>query len=162
MRFRRHSPDAFELCDIHPLFAELLAELPRAASRHGSARSRLYPDPVGPGSADGGAEDLADWHEHVHPELERLFAASREKVSEDLGVLGAKTGSVRCVIPRENIDAWLNALNQARLVIVEENKFAERELSGAEPPDLSTRRGLSLLKVHFYAHLQELLVEAAG
>ena len=68
----------------------------------------------------------------------------------------------RCVIPRAHIDAWLNALNQARLVIVEENKFGERELSGAEAPDLSTRRGLSLLKVHFYAHLQELLVEAAG
>jgi len=162
MRFRRYSSDAFELCDIHPLFAELLAELPRAAARHDSARSRIYPDPIGSDGADTVAEDLEDWREHVHPELERLFAASREKVSEDLGTLGAKTGSVRCVIPRESIDAWLNALNQARLVIVEENKFGERELSGAEPPDLSTRRGLALLKVHFYAHLQELLVEAAG
>jgi hypothetical protein len=162
MRFRRYSPDAFELCDIHPLFAELLAEVPRAASRHDSARSRIYPDPIGIEGADTVGEDLSDWREHVHPELERLFAGSREKVSEDLGGLGTKNGSLRCVIPRENIDAWLNALNQARLVIVEENKFGERELSGAEPPDLSTRRGLSLLKVHFYAHLQELLIEAAG
>lgn len=162
MRFRRYSSDAFELCDIHPLFAEMLAELPRAASRHDGARSRLYPDPIGSDSADAIGEDLEDWREHVHPELEQLFAGSREKVSADLGGFGAKSGSLRCVIPRENIDAWLNALNQARLVIVEENKFCERELSGAEPPDLSTRRGLSLLKVHFYAHLQELLVEAAG
>ena len=162
MRFRRHSSDAFELCDIHPLFAELLAELPRAASRHDSARSRLYPDPIASDVADATSEDLGDWREHVHPELERLFAGCREKVSEDLGALGAKTGSMRCIIPRENIDAWLNALNQARFVIVEENKFGERDLSGADSPDLSTRRGLSLLKVHFYAHLQELLVEAAG
>jgi len=160
MRFRRHSADAFELCDIHPLFAELLAELPRSAARHDNARARIYPDPFV--SVDGPAEASEDWCEHVHPELERLFAASRETVSADLGESPAGSTASRCVIPRAHIDAWLNALNQARLVIVEENKFGERELSGSEPPDLSTRRGLSLLKIHFYAHLQELLVEAAG
>lgn len=159
MRFRRHSADAFELCDIHPLFAELLAELPRSAGRHDNARARIYPDPF---VSENGAEEASeDWREHVHPELERLFAASRETVSADLGESPAGSTASRCVIPRAHIDAWLNALNQARLVIVEENKFGERELSGSEPPDLSTRRGLSLLKVHFYAHLQELLVEAA-
>ena len=160
MRFRRHSADAFELCDIHPLFAELLAELPRAAARHDNARARIYQDPFV--SGDGPAEATEDWREHVHPELERLFAASRETVSSDLGESPTGATASRCVIPRAHIDAWLNALNQARLVIVEENKFGERELSGSEPPDLSTRRGVSLLKVHFYAHLQELLVEAAG
>ena len=160
MRFRRHSADAFELCDIHPLFAELLAELPRSAARHDNARARIYPDPFV--SVDGPAEASEDWCEHVHPELERLFAASRETVSSDLGESPTGATASRCVIPRAHIDAWLNALNQARLVIVEENKFGEQELSGSEPPDLSTRRGLSLLKIHFYAHLQELLVEAAG
>lgn len=160
MRFRRHSSDTFELCEIHPLFAELLAELPRAAARHDNARERIYPDPFE--CSDGGTEGSDDWREHVHPELERLFAASRETVSADLGHSRSGAAANRCLIPRAHIDAWLNALNQARLVIVEENKFGERELSGAEPPDLSTRRGLSLLKVHFYAHLQELLVEAAG
>ena len=159
MRFRRHSSDSFELCDIHPLFAELLAELPRAAARHDNARGRIYPDPFE--SSDAAADASEDWREHVHPELERLFAASRETVSADLGASSKGGTAGRCLIPREHIDAWLNALNQARLVIVEENKFGERELSGSEPPDLSTRRGLSLLKVHFYAHLQELLVEAA-
>lgn len=162
MRFRRYSSDAFELCDIHPLFVELLADLPRAASRHESARARIYQDPVDADGVGATGEDIEDWREHVHPELERLFADSREKVSGDLGDLGAGKGSARCMISRANTDAWLNVLNQARLVIVEENKFSERELSGAESPDLSTRHGLSLLKVHFYAHLQELLVEAAG
>ena len=160
MRFRRHSSDAFELCDIHPLFAELLAELPRAAARHDNARARIYPDPFQ--SSDSPVDGSDDWREHVHPELERLFAASRETVSADLGSARGGPAPNRCLIPRAHIDAWLNALNQARLVIVEENKFGERELSGVEQPDLATRRGLSLLKVHFYAHLQELLVEAAG
>jgi hypothetical protein len=48
------------------------------------------------------------------------------------------------------------------LVIVEESNFSEADLDHREPPDLDTRRGLSLLKIHFYGHLQELLVEAAG
>ena len=152
----RHYSDSLELVDIHPLFAELLAELPRAAARHEEARARIYPDPFGGAASE---EEAADWREHVEPGLERHFAAGREIVAADLGANGATT---RCVIPGAHLAAWLNVLNQARLVIVEENKFGERDLSGGEPPDLSTRRGLSLLKVHFYAHLQELLVEAAG
>lgn len=154
MRIRR-SAAGLELLDIHPLFAELLAQLPRVASRHESARARLYPDPFG---GDGGPDDAADWHEHVEPELEQRFTSSREKVAADLAA-GQKAGALRLVIPRDHGDDWLNTLNQARLVIVEENNFSEPDLSGAEAPDLSTRRGLSLLKVHFYAHLQELLLE---
>lgn len=155
----RHYSDSLELCDIHPLFAELLAELPRAAARHDEARARIYPDPFGGVVSE---EEAADWREHVEPELERHFAAVREIVAADLGTLGANAVATRFVIPGAHISAWLNVLNQARLVIVEENNFVERDLSGGEPPDLSTRRGLSLLKVHFYAHLQELLIEAAG
>ena len=159
MRFRRVTSDVWELRDIHPLFAELLADLPKAAARHKKAQARLYPDPVG---AEGDAELRRDWKEHVRPELERLFSSSREIVARDLSTMGRNGQGTRLVIPSDHFDAWLNALSQARLVIVEENKFADADLDHREPPDLATRRGLSLLKVHFYAHLQELLVEAAG
>ena len=158
MRLRYH-PDGVELYDIHPLFAELLADLPRVAARHEGAHARLYPDPFG---ADASQEDTADWREHVEPELAGHFASCREKVAADLLAHTAPGGKTSFYIKGAHLAAWLNALNQARLVIVEENKFGERDLSGSEPPDLSTRRGLSLLKVHFYAHLQELLIEAAG
>jgi hypothetical protein len=159
MRFRRASADSWELRDIHPLFAGLLAELPKVAARHQKAQARLYPDPVG---AEGDEELRGDWKEHVRPELERLFTSSREMVARDLSVLGRHGQGTKLVIPAGHIDAWLSALNQARLIIVEENKFGEGDLDQREPPDLTTRRGLALLKVHFYAHLQELLVEAAG
>jgi len=159
MRFRQASADAWELRDIHPLFAGLLAELPKAAARHKKAQTRLYPDPVG---AEGDEELRRDWKDHVRPELERLFASSREIVARDLATLGRNGQGTRLVIPANHLDAWLNALSQARLIIVEENKFTDADLDHREPPDLATRRGLSLLKVHFYAHLQELLVEAAG
>jgi len=159
MRFRRASADSWELRDIHPLFAGLLTELPKAAARHKKAQARLYPDPVGAG---GDAELRRDWRDHVRPELERLFASSREIVARDLATLGRHGEGTRLVIPAGHLEAWLNALSQARLIIVEENKFTDTDLDHREPPDLATRRGLSLLKVHFYAHLQELLVEAAG
>ena len=136
-----------------------MAELPKAAARHKKAQARLYPDPVG---ADGDAELRRDWKDHVRPELELLFASSRDIVARDLATLGRNGQGTCLVIPAGHLDAWLNALSQARLIIVEENKFTDADLDHREPPDLATRRGLSLLKVHFYAHLQELLVEAAG
>jgi len=161
MRFRRAAGDSWEIRDIHPLFAGLLAELPKVAARHKKAQARLYPDPVG---TSGDAELRRDWKEHVRPELERLFASSRDVVAHDVTALAhdADARGTRLVIPSAHLDAWLNALNQARLIIVEENKFGESELGHRELPDLATKRGLALLKVHFYAHLQELLVEAAA
>ena len=157
MRFRRASTDSWELRDIHPLFVSLLTELPKVASRHKKAQARLYPDPIG---GEDHAEFRRDWKEHVRPDLERLFASSREIVARDLSALGGN--GTKLAIPSTHLEAWLNALNQARLVIVEESNFSEADLDHREPPDLATRRGLSLLKIHFYGHLQELLVEAAG
>ncbi|MFZ4484085.1 MAG: DUF2017 family protein [Chthoniobacterales bacterium] len=159
MRFRRRSADSWELCDIHPLFGSLLEELPQAAGRHKKAQGRLYPDP-NPAEADDALR--RDWKDHVRPGLEQLFASSREIVQRDVAALGQNGQGTHLTIPSGHLDAWLNALNQARLIIVEENAFTDVDLDHREPPDLATRRGLDLLKVHFYAHLQELLVEAAG
>ncbi len=159
MRLRRLSSTAWELQDIHPLFAGLLAELPRTASRHKKSHARLYPDPLPRGSRD---PLRRDWRELVHPELQQLFAGSREIVQRDLDPLGANSQGTSLSIPTANFDAWLNALNQARLILVDENHFTEQDLEQREPPDLATRRGVALLKVHFYAHLQELLLEASS
>ncbi len=159
MRLRRTSTDSWELRDIHPLLATFLTELPKVAARHKKAQARLYPDPIG-GAAH--AEFRRDWKEHVRPELERLFASSRDIVARDLSAPGGHNHGTKVVIPCAHLEAWLNALNQARLVIVEESNFTESDLDHHEPPDLATQRGLSLLEIHFYGHLQELLIEAAG
>ena len=159
MRLRRTSTDSWELRDIHPLLATFLSELPKVAARHKKAQARLYPDPIG-GVAH--AEFRRDWKEHVRPELERLFASSRDIVARDLSAPGGHNHGTKVVIPCAHLEAWLSALNQARLVIVEESNFTEADLDHHEPRDLATQRGLSLLKIHFYGHLQELLIEAAG
>lgn len=157
MRFRQHSSGALEIFDLHPLLAGLVTELPNVAGRHDQARARLFPDPVGHGRHE---ELRRDWYEHVQPELERFFASSRAIVARDVAAM--PPGASRLLIAPDHVDAWLNCLNQARLVIVEENAFTEADMDHREPPDLSSRRGLALLKVHFYAHLQEALVEVAS
>jgi hypothetical protein len=157
MHFRQHTSGALEIFDLHPLLAGLVTELPNVAGRHEKARARLFPDPVGQGEHE---ELRSDWTDHVQPELERFFASSRAIVARDIAGLPPEAN--RLLIPCGHADAWLNCLNQARLIIVEENLFTEAEMDHRQPPDLSTRRGLALLKVHFYAHLQEALVEVAS
>jgi hypothetical protein len=138
----------------------MLAEVASIAARHDEAADRIYPDPLGGAEDDGTLRE--DWNEHVRPGLEQHFAASRGIVARDLDGLSSDGTASRIVIPADHADAWLNALNQARFVMVAENNFTESDLDHREPPDLSTRRGLALLKVHFFAHVQELLVGAAG
>ena len=156
MEFCRQSNRAYQLCDIHPLFAGLLGELPKVSARHKKAQRRLYPDPS---RGEGDEELCQDWDEYVRPELEKVFSSNRKIVSDDLASLDHPQAGSRLVISVDHLDAWINTLNQARLIIVEENGFAESELDQHDPPDLATRRGLALLKLHFYAHLQELLLE---
>jgi hypothetical protein len=147
-----------EFGGIHPFFAGLLLELPRVAGQQVHAEQRLYPAPTA-----SGEEDLcADWRELVRPELENLFASNRELVAQELAAWKNPESGTPLQVHRGHVDAWLNTLNQARLIIVEKNRFTEADLDTSLPPDLATRRGLALLKVHFYAHVQELMIEAVA
>lgn len=147
-----------EFGGIHPFFAGLLLELPRVAGQQAHAEQRLYPAPTA-----SGEEDLcADWRELVRPELENLFASNRELVAQELAAWKNPESGTPLQVHRGHVDAWLNTLNQARLIIVEKNRFTEADLDTSLPPDLATRRGLALLKVHFYAHVQELMIEAVA
>lgn len=155
MHFRRTESGALELTELHPLLAGMISDLPRAAGCHDGAESRIYPDPAGGETPD--AELSRDWREHVRPGLEDLFASSREVVAKDVANVEREA---RCMVPVRHFHAWLNALGQARLAIAGRNAFSEEDLSHSEPPDLSTKRGIDILRIHFYGELQGLLVEA--
>jgi hypothetical protein len=144
-----------EFGEIHPFFAGLLIELPKVAAAHDRGANRLYPAPA----AAGEQELCADWREVVQPGLQHLFAANRDLVARDLDSWETSGTGENLLVPRRHVDAWLNTLNQARLIVVEANHFTEEDLDASVPPDLSSRRGLALLKVHFYAHVQELMLE---
>ena len=98
---------------------------------------------------------------YVEPELRRLFQSSTEIVTSDLAQLNGNEKSLRdCAlrIPLGHADAWLNALNRARLVIAAKYDFSESELNDHYHSPVGSRRDLGLFQVNFYGFLQEFIL----
>ena len=103
----------------------------------------------------------AEWKMYVQPELRRLFQSATETVGADLKQLNGTEQSLAnrtLRIPTKHSDAWLSALNQARLVIAAKNNFTELELSDHLRSPIGSRRDLSLFQVNFYGFLQEFIL----
>ena len=159
MLIRRLKESSIEFIDIEPLEAELLQRVPGVCESGGDDRSeaRLFSDPAD--SSD--SQFLTDWAEYVRPELRHLFISSRNTVKEDLKKLPNQPGRLgRLVVPRTHSDAWLNALNQARLILATKFNFSDRELSMHEAPKWFSRRDLVLQQINFYAEIQERIIDA--
>ena len=103
----------------------------------------------------------AEWKLYVEPELRRLFHSATETVAADLKQLSGNEkpfANRMLFIPANHADAWLNALNQARLVIAAKNDFSEGELGDNYRSPIGSRRDLSLFQVNFYGFLQEFIL----
>lgn len=158
MEIRRQA-DVLEISELDPFLAELLRQIPESANAEGvaAAEERLF-------SLPGDRSDTnlcAEWKLYVEPELRRLFRSATETVSEDLKMLnGSATPFANCTlrIPTKNAEAWLSALNQARLVIASKFAFTEGELSDHYRSPIGSRRDLSLFQVNFYGFLQEFIL----
>jgi hypothetical protein len=159
MLIRRVKESSIEFIDIESLEAELLRQVPGVCESGGDDRSeaRLFSEPAD--SSD--SQFLTDWAEYVRPELRHLFISSRNTVKEDLKKLSNLPGRLgRLVVPRVHSDAWLNALNQARLILATKFNFTNRELSMHEAPKWFSRRDLVLQQINFYAEIQERIIDA--
>ncbi|MEO6971082.1 MAG: DUF2017 family protein [Chthoniobacterales bacterium] len=148
-----------EISEIDPFLAELLRQIPESANPEAvpAAEQRLYSAPAGPNEK----ELCAEWKIYVEPELRRLFQSATETVASDLAQLAEKekpfaNGTLR--IPQEHSDAWLNALNQARLAIAAKYDFSDAELCDYYRSPIGSRRDLSLFQVNFYGFLQEFIL----
>jgi uncharacterized protein DUF2017 len=155
----RRRDDGLEFSEIDPFLAELLRQVPESAKPDDSpaARARLFSAPVD----ESDQEFRKEWQQLIQPELERLFRSSTETVALDLKQLCGKerTFANRALrIPNEHADAWLNALNQARLAIAARNDFTESELGDCFHSPIGSRRDLSLFQVNFYGFLQEVIL----
>ena len=153
------SRDAESLCisDLDPFLAELLRQIPASANPEGApeAQARLFTRP----STE--KEICTEWKSYVEPELRRLFRSATETVAADLAQINGNEKSLRnrsLRIPFEHVDAWLSALNQARLVIAERYKFTDEELNDHDRSPIGSRRDLSLFQVNFYGFLQEFIL----
>jgi hypothetical protein len=159
MEFRRQK-DCLEISELDPFLAELLRQIPESTNTDGveSAQQRLFSSPA-PASE---REICAEWKLYVEPELRRLFQSATETVAADLRQLNGSTKPfANCTlrIPIENAEAWLNALNQARLVIAAKYNFTDGELCDHYRSPIGSRRDLGLFQVNFYGFLQEFILQ---
>jgi hypothetical protein len=158
MEIRRQG-DCLEISELDPFLAELLRQIPESTRTEGgeAAQQRLFSSPA-PASE---REICAEWKVYVEPELRRLFQTATETVVLDLQQLNGSTKPfANCTlrIPTRNADAWLNALNQARLVIAAKYNFNETELCDHYRSPIGSRRDLGLFQVNFYGFLQEFIL----
>jgi hypothetical protein len=151
--------DFLEVREIDPFLAELLRQIPESAQPKDSpaAEARLFSAP-----AAASEKDLcAEWKVYVEPELRRLFQSATETVRQDLAQLqGTEKPFANCTlrIPLAHADAWLSALNQARLAIAASYEFSEGDLCDHYRSPLGSRRDLGLFQVNFYGFLQEFIL----
>jgi len=148
-----------EISELDPFLAELLRQIPASASPDSApaAEQRLFSPPI----TGKDAEICAEWKMYVEPELRRLFQSATETVAGDLEQLNGNEESLSnrtLRIPAKHSDAWLSALNQARLVITAKNNFTENELNDHFRSPIGSRRDLSLFQVNFYGFLQEFIL----
>lgn len=148
-----------EISELDPFLAELLRQIPTSAAveKDSPAQARLLSAPIDKSES----EFCKEWKLYVEPELRRLFQSATETVASDLEQLcgDEKTFANRTLrIPAKHADAWLNALNQARLAIAAKNNFSDGELCDHDRSPIGSRRDLSLFQINFYGFLQELIL----
>ncbi len=121
MEIRRRK-DQIEISELDPFLAELLRQIPGSANPEGApaAEQRLFSLPTNRKET----EICAEWKTYVEPELRSLFQTATQTVAIDLEQLNGNEKSLAnrtLRIPAKHADAWLSALNQARLVIAAKN-----------------------------------------
>jgi hypothetical protein len=139
--------------------AELLRQIPASTQTEAvpAVERRLFSAPAAPNEK----ELCAEWKIYVEPELRRLFQSATETVTTDLEQLRKNEKPfANCAlrIPVAHSEAWLNALNQARLALATKYDFTEAELSDHYRSPIGSRRDLSLFQVNFYGFLQEFIL----
>ena len=156
----RRKTNVLEIAELDPFLAELLRQIPESTRPEGAeaAEKRLFSLP-----ADAANSEMCnEWKLYVEPELRRLFRTATETVESDLKMLNGTTKPfANCTlrIPTKHAEAWLSALNQARLVIAAKYGFTEGELCDHYRSPIGSRRDLSLFQVNFYGFLQEFILQ---
>ena len=147
------------LTGLAPLVADCLQRLDEILAHRDSpaAHRRLFPQP--------GADEAsnAEWEQFVVPDLRHLFVTAAETVVRDLTALEADPQSpatFRVAFPTVHRDAWMSAINQARLILSEQFHVTDQAM---ERRDLDPRNetDLALVRIHLLGWLLEVLVDFA-
>jgi uncharacterized protein DUF2017 len=152
----KRAGDAVLLEAIPPALAAVLRELPEhlGPDLPHAARRRLLPDP-----SDDEAI-AAEWRIRQHPELLTLLADARRIVETDLAALAREGRRMRwrLEIPASHVDAWISALNAARLALGAHHGVTAAQMDRDFVPG-DDEASLALLRIDLYGWLQGTLIE---
>jgi len=143
---------------IPPVLAVMLREIPGILEMRDSpaAQTRLFPSPT-----RGDEKANKEWQQMVGPELRHLFVSAGETVARDLTALAAdeeEAESFQVEFPVEHVRAWMNALNQTRLILGEVHGINEEDMNRVDF-DPQTPKHLAALRIHLLGYLLQLFVE---
>ncbi len=147
--------------NLAPWFVSVLLELPELfdEDQPDEVKERLYPEP------SGDPEHSDEWKKYVHPELFALIASARAIVMKDLASLSpvdedALLGTWQVTIPKEHVNAWISALNTARVTLGAANDVDEEDMVEEHPDQESwDERRLAVAKIHLLGWLQQMIIE---
>ncbi|MEI6560689.1 MAG: DUF2017 family protein [Verrucomicrobiota bacterium] len=156
MNIERDETGGFVFSEVEPPLAAMFRAIPSAADPELSkaAFDRLFPDPF----AGKNAELSEEWADYVQPELREGFENASTTVEADLEPLN--TGGEGWSIPAEHMDAWINTLNQARMVLAARYEVTEEDMERTAPYPPEDERHLAVSQIHVYGLLQECLLQA--
>ena len=92
---------------------------------------------------------------NIDQELREGFENASSTVEGNLGQLFAEG---ELTIPPGHVDAWLNTLNQARLVLAARFDVTEEDMNRTAPLRTDDERDLAISRIHIYGLLQECLL----
>lgn len=144
--------------EIPPVLVEWIRRLPETIDSwtlSDNAESRLFPLPA---SGSEGELINEDWKAYTQPELHEWFRSTRSIVAEDVKDMQKNGDHQMLGIPLAHVDAWLNALNQARLVLTELHHLTEKDLGDEEIHPENEQKAMAVMQVGFFGMMQECLL----
>ena len=147
--------EGFVFGDLTPASVETLKGVPMLIeSADARVRDRLLPK-----TCDN-SEDEAHWREHAAPELERLFLSRAQLVRRDLALMKKvpKSVNMALLIPDEHHNAWIAALNAARLALFVLNDMTAEHMEDEGLDNATPKQQEAALRIHLLAEIQSVLL----
>jgi hypothetical protein len=159
----RREDGSVGLLGISPLYLKALSDVPGLLEKpEGKVRERLFPEP------SDEAKQREEWERLVRPELFALVASAREILERDMKGLEpaeplAGVPLWRVEIPAQHVNAWISALNAARLALgalhgVENSMDLRPDLVEKDGEIEIDERTLAVLEINALADLQWILI----
>lgn len=161
LRIRPVGPKNIGMTGIDPVLLDSLFALPEILELRDKPgiRDRLLPAPTASDEALN-----ADWQQNVTPDLRHLFVTATETVLRDLtGIVPDPQAEnlQQLTFPASHLDAWISAINQARLILGELHHVTEATMA-AKNFNLEEPTDRALFRIHVLGYVLEHLIQLSA